>query len=74
VSEFDTGGRIGEIESFFAQSERDLQVSQALSGWFAAFPEKASRSGTAPYGYGKTKLEAIENAYQAYLGHFRVGD
>jgi hypothetical protein len=55
--------RVAEIKSQFAESGYELIVHPvADGGFFATYIRLESRSGNAPFTWGKTALEAAESA------------
>jgi hypothetical protein len=65
--------RVAEIKSWFAERGYELIVHPvAQGGFFAPYIRFESRSGNAPFTWGKTALEAAEAAQEAAQVQFAV--
>ncbi len=65
---------VDQIRGWFQERGYELILHQPGSkenGWFAPFMRHGSQGGSGPYGWGRTKLEAAEDARQQYLARER---
>ncbi len=64
--------RIAKIKSELLSEGYELvgphQSEDSKHGWFAPIVPSRSRGGSAPYGWGQTRLEAVEDALQIFRG------
>ena len=54
--------RVAEIKSQFAEGGYELIVHPVADGFFATYIQLDSRSGNAPFTWGKTAFEAARSA------------
>jgi len=66
---------VREAQQWFSDRGYELLLHQPGgrdNGWFAPFIRQGSSGGSAPYGWGRTRSEAVSDAQRQYLERERV--